>query len=334
LRGEVFLKIIIRILIVVCLLLPGCSGKTEKSSDVVVSSAAVSNSTGNPSESQVKDTQRESADEQQEPQARRSPIDTERYTDNGDQTVTDKMTGLIWQKGDVFDVSLDQAKQAPGELSLGGYHDWRMPTMLELLSIVDTSLNNPAFNDILGLTESEYFWSSESTPGVTDKAWVLNAGGGTGEKYINESHAAGGDKIYSLKCVRAQMEVVTPRFVDNGDGTVSDYLLKLVWLKNTASGLSLSEANSYINEWNEEDPLAWRLPTMPELAMLCNRSLSSSVVDQKYFSSLSLDKYWTSSTLSSGDRQWYVDLSNGMTTYDAPEIKHAVIMVRTMEEGS
>jgi hypothetical protein len=251
--------------------------------------------------------------------------------DNGDETVTDKKTGLVWQKGEVFDVSLEQAKQAPDELSIGGYNDWRMPTILELLSIVDTSLNHPAFNDVLGLTDTEYFWSSESTPGVTDKAWVLNAGGGVGDKPISESHAAGGEKIYSLKCVRGTWEVNSTRFVDNGDGTVSDYLQKLVWQQNTTSDLSLAEANSYIDELNENDLYLWRLPTMPELAMICDRGLSNPAVDQKYFPSLSSDKYWTSSTLSSGGRQWYVDLSTGMTTYDEPEIKHAVILVRTME---
>ncbi|MFA6807734.1 MAG: DUF1566 domain-containing protein [Eubacteriales bacterium] len=297
---------------------------------MVVILAVVSNH----GESQKKDIRPEQGGQKQEPQVSRSPIDTERFTDNGDQTVTDKKTGLIWQKGEVFDVSLEQATQAPDGLSIGGFNDWRMPTMLELLSIVDTSLNKPPFNDILGLTETEYFWSSESTPGVTDKAWVLNAGGGTGDKPINESRAAGGEKIYSLKCVRGNWEVKSPRFVDNGDKTVSDYLLKLVWQQSNKSGLSLSEAKSYIDKLNENGSYSWRLPTMPELAMLCDRSLSSPAVDQEYFSSISSDKYWTSSALSSGGRQWYVDLSNGMTTYDAPEVKHAVIAVRTMEEGS
>ncbi|MGH4137732.1 DUF1566 domain-containing protein [Clostridium sp.] len=122
------------------------------------------------------------------------------------------------------------------------------------------------------------------------------------------------------------------RYTDNEDQTVTDKNTGLIWQQNTTSGLSLSEATSYIDELNKKDSSTWRLPTMPELAMLCDRSLSSPAVDQKYFPSLSVDKYWTSSTLSSGGRQWYVDMSSGMTTYDEPEINHAIILVRTMDE--
>jgi hypothetical protein len=290
----------------------------------------LSKTANNLEENQNGDTQPVPGGNQNGTKANNITTDTERYKDNGDQTVTDKKTGLIWQKAEVVDVSLEQAKQSVGELSVGGYNDWRMPTILELLSIVDTSLNKPPFSDMLGSSESEYFWSSESTPGVTDRAWVLNAGGGIGNKPIDESHAAGGDKIYSLKCVRGNMNVPTTRFIDNGDGTVSDNLQKIVWMQSTASDLSISEAESYIDKLNEKDTNSWRLPTMIELAMICDRSQNNPAVDKKYFSSISTDKYWTSSVLSSGGRQWYVDLSNGMTTYDSPEIKHGVIAVRTM----
>lgn len=111
---------------------------------------------------------------------------------------------------------------------------------------------------------------------------------------------------------------------------MSDNLLKLVWQQTVVPGLSLSEAKSYIDNLNDNSPFSWRLPTMPELAMLCDRSLSNPAVALKYFPDLSPDKVWTSSALSSGGRQWYVDLSTGMTTYDSPESKHAVIAVRTI----
>ena len=270
---------------------------------------------------------------QKEPKAapaNRSPLDTERFTDNGDQTVTDHQTGLTWQKGEVFDITAEQTRKAASELTTGGYQDWRVPTMLELLSIVNVGLNKPPFPDILGLSASEYFWSSESTPGVADKVWVLNAGGGTGNKRITDSRAAGGEKIYSLKCVRGQWTIPSPRYTANDDQTVADNLLQLVWQPTVVPGLSLSEAKAYIDQLNANSPFTWRLPTMPELAMLCDRSQNDPAVDRQFFPDLSPDKVWTSSALSAGGKQWYVDLSTGMTTYDPPESKHAVLAVRAM----
>lgn len=129
------------------------------------------------------------------PASDRVAVNIDRYIDNGDGTVTDKKTGLIWQKGEVFDVPLEQAKQSADRLTIGGYHDWRMPTILELLSIVDTSLNKPPFSDILGLTETEYFWSSENRglltrPGYSmqeveqEKSISMKAVPPEGKKYI------------------------------------------------------------------------------------------------------------------------------------------------------
>ncbi len=78
--------------------------------------------------------------------------------DNADGTVTDNNTGLMWMKSDVligywFECSNYCA------LDLGGHQDWRLPTRLELLSIVDfgriPALKLPYFSGTNYLT-----WSS------------------------------------------------------------------------------------------------------------------------------------------------------------------------------
>ncbi len=68
------------------------------------------------------------------------------YADNGDGTVTDNNTGLMWQKtpdtnGDGSILSddkytFDQAVANAGTCTTGGYTDWRLPTIKELYSLM------------------------------------------------------------------------------------------------------------------------------------------------------------------------------------------------------
>ena len=63
------------------------------------------------------------------------------YRDNGDGTVTDLVTGLMWQKG--FDLGRKQtfadAKAGAARCVTGGHTDWRLPTIKELYSLMDFS---------------------------------------------------------------------------------------------------------------------------------------------------------------------------------------------------
>ncbi len=58
------------------------------------------------------------------------------YTDNGDGTVTDNVTGLMWQKLDSGEIDFTNAASYCASRTLGGYNNWRMPTAQEAYSIV------------------------------------------------------------------------------------------------------------------------------------------------------------------------------------------------------
>ena len=52
------------------------------------------------------------------------------YKDNQDGTVTDLVTGLMWSKAvDETKVSLTEAQTKAKEIRLGGYSDWRVPSI-------------------------------------------------------------------------------------------------------------------------------------------------------------------------------------------------------------
>ena len=54
------------------------------------------------------------------------------YTDNGDGTVTDVNTNLMWQKAVSEKMTFDEALAGADAFSLAGYDNWRLPTIKEL----------------------------------------------------------------------------------------------------------------------------------------------------------------------------------------------------------
>ncbi|MFA6227136.1 MAG: DUF1566 domain-containing protein [Candidatus Paceibacterota bacterium] len=114
------------------------------------------------------------------------------YKDNGDNTITDNYTGLIWAKcvqgmsgskctsGSAALREWSKARSECERLNLGGNSkEWRMPTLKELSSIVDTGSFDPAINKTFfpNTTEGPY-WTYTSPAGYRgDKFIVLFSDG-------------------------------------------------------------------------------------------------------------------------------------------------------------
>jgi hypothetical protein len=104
------------------------------------------------------------------------------YKDNSDGTVTDNGTGLMWQKSfstNKIGTWASAAAYCAG-LSLASHNDWRLPSRIELVSILDID-QYPTINPIFTSTPPAYFWSSTS---VTDQpatwgVWGLSFESGT-----------------------------------------------------------------------------------------------------------------------------------------------------------
>jgi hypothetical protein len=115
--------------------------------------------------------------------------DSARFIDNGDGTVTDKLTGLQWEQKTNINVSdgyIWPANLEVGELNnvlfLGGHDDWRLPTPAELLTIVSEPYpcsTSPCIDAVFGPTGGSY-WSSVQVAGIPTLAWFVNfTAGGT-----------------------------------------------------------------------------------------------------------------------------------------------------------
>jgi len=91
----------------------------------------------------------------------------------GANTVVDKTTGLEWQKTDDNTTrNWNDAMAYCAGLTLDGKSDWRLPSVLELQSIVDYGGSNPAINaTAFPGTDASYYWSASSSAAYSTDAW-------------------------------------------------------------------------------------------------------------------------------------------------------------------
>ncbi len=101
---------------------------------------------------------------------------TSNLTTNGDGTVTDRNTGLIWQQGEVTPTLMwEGALNYCEGLTLGNHFDWRLPNIKEIQSLVDITHINPAL-DITYFpgAQSTRYWSSTTQFGHAAAAWFAD----------------------------------------------------------------------------------------------------------------------------------------------------------------
>ncbi len=121
------------------------------------------------------------------------------YQDNGDGTITDRATGLMWQQSGSDDyLAYADAEKYVASLNrehFAGYKDWRLPTVDELASLLepDEQSNdqyiNPVFSD-----EQWWCWSADKRS--SGSAWVVDFSYGNVFWYYNGSN-------YYVRAVRS-----------------------------------------------------------------------------------------------------------------------------------
>jgi hypothetical protein len=122
------------------------------------------------------------------------------FKDNGDGTVTDLNTGLMWQQGETPALNQREALKYCEDSRLGGHDDWRLPNMREIATLIDLSFADetwfhktffPAVK-----TKPLGFYASSSTFGATF-GWGVNFQFGYDGYYADKKHG-----FYQFKPVR------------------------------------------------------------------------------------------------------------------------------------
>jgi hypothetical protein len=228
------------------------------------------------------------------------------YTDNGDGTVTDNVTGLMWAQtpNNMEKVTFSEAFTVAENLTLGGYDDWRVPTIKELYSLIDfRGVTGMSALDATPYIDTEYFdfeygdeaqgerhidaqyWSSTEYIGTTmfgsATTFGVNFADGRIKGYGRE-HPQGGELTQFIRCVRGNPEYGVNSYVDNGDGTITDEATGLMWMQLDSGDLNAGPAGGGGMNWEQALEWAenleygghddWRLPNAKELQSIVDYS--------------------------------------------------------------
>lgn len=223
------------------------------------------------------------------------------YTDNGDGTVTDNVTKLMWSKSPDLNgdgiinyddkISLEESEQSIKEFTLAGYTDWRIPTIKELYSLIDFSgidISSYSGTSTEGLTpfiDTRYFdfgYGDLSYERLID-AQILTTTIYTSTTMENAKTLFGvnfadgrikgygltspkGEKKFYAYFVRGNSDYGKNDFVETEDGTIVDKATGLMWMKDdSGKGMTWQEALEYAENYSYGGYDDWRLPSVKEL---------------------------------------------------------------------
>lgn len=219
------------------------------------------------------------------------------YTNNGDGTITDNVTGLMWEQDMGEKLTLEEAEAKAQNSNLGGYTDWRVPTLKELYSLIlftgqvegqkavkmfiDTDyFNQPLGNTAIGEREIDaQTWSSTVYVGLTMSSDItifgVNFVDGRIKGYPKYKKQTGSANTMYFRLVRGNSEYGKNDFVDNGDGTVSDKATGLMWQKaDDGIARNWEESLEYAQNLELANYSDWRLPNAKELQSIVDYSRS------------------------------------------------------------
>jgi len=306
-----------------------------------------------------------------------------RFADNGDGTITDKLTGLIWLKnaGCLAPAFWANAVTEVNQLASGacGLSDgssagqWRMPNLIELESLIDVSASNPALsaaNPFANVSNGIY-WTSTTYyggEGGSPNAWAIRLSDG---RYMNDgfsnAKATASNAVWAVKgkgggavtlqatgayvpfaanddgSVRNGPALPWPRMRDNGNGTMTDTVTGLIWLKqancinatwNGALAQIASLASGQCGLSDSSTAGQWRMPNRNEMQSLADRAQNNMAdsfdttftgktgipTQPAAFSSfVGFQYYWTSSTNAANILEAWTVFSCDYGVYDQPK---------------
>ena len=240
------------------------------------------------------------------------------FRDNGDGTVGDRNTGLVWQQAHNQRITQKAAASACRGLNLGGRADWRLPSIRELFSIADFRgsqdrrffIDNGVFdvelpdeispNDRFASTHRVEMmgqtWSATIYAGKhwdrdnVEAAFFFNFFDGR----IKQAPTSRARLFY--RCVRGAAWGDNA-FAKHGDGTVSDAATGLMWQQaDDGKTRDWPAALAYCQGLGLAGHGDWRLPNVRELQSIVDYRRPAPALDPRYLRQRDPDGWFWSST--------------------------------------
>ncbi len=231
------------------------------------------------------------------------------YKNNGDGTITDLNTGLMWQQDPGDKKSYAQAVEQESSFELAGYKDWRLPTIKELYSLIlfngiDSNMKTDDLSKMKPFIDTDYFnfnyGDTENGDRIIDSQYVSStryvSTTMNGNQTVFGVNFADGrikgypiitknfEKLYYVIYVRDNPEYGKNNFTDNQDGTITDTATNLMWMKQDSGTVFVNNNKNGAMNWEQALKWAqnleyagysdWRLPNAKELQSIVDYSRS------------------------------------------------------------
>ena len=263
-----------------------------------------------------------------------------RLVDNGDGTVTDHLTGLMWMHDGqcLGEMSWQAAMKSEDQLNSpeeqsskvcdlkARYTDWFLPNIQQLETLFNGEepylhnwLNSWGFKNI----QSDSYWSTTVSPNPYT-AWIFRFDSGVAEQaarvesafVLLARHASSPDA--NKKSADDPATQTDSRFIDNGDGTVTDTITSLMWLQDASCIGTADWQNSFekLKDFNT-NPASyncgtrhnkysdWSLPNRHELRSFIEHDTDLPALPASHPFANVMPHYWSSTTAAYNPSQAY-----------------------------
>jgi hypothetical protein len=248
------------------------------------------------------------------------------YKDNGDGTVTDLVTGLMWSQSPDMDGdgnidtgdkrTYSEALAGASSFNLAGYDDWRLPSIKEMYSLILFSGVDPSGYEgtntegLIPFIDTDYFdfayGDTDAGERIIDAQFASTSMYVDGKLLFGVNFADGrikgyglqmpfgpGEKTFFVMYVRGNTTYGINEFIDNSDSTISDYATELMWMQNDSNvPMNWEDALSYAENLEYAGYSDWRLPDVKELQSIIDYSRSPGTTN-----SAAIDPLFTSTQI-------------------------------------